>query len=323
MDYKKVLKGLAYTFVVLILFVFFLVFVQMFSGNLEKFVVWKTLYESSLLGSIEDAVFGFNAQKNGMRPQRNWEISDLQLNAESGISVLVEPSSDVRKILFGKTEDKEFPIASLTKLMTALIVVENYDLSSAVTIGKFSSLQAGEQGMLEPGQIFSVKSLLHITLIESSNDAAHALSQVAGNENFIHMMNKKASELGMSKTRFADSSGLSPESKSSANDLAKLAAYIILNRPEISEITKMPSYDAYMQNGEFHHTAQSTNKILGEVSQIVLGKTGYTYVAKECFLLAKKSPDGNGYIINVVLGSTDRFVEMKKIINWVQASYTW
>jgi D-alanyl-D-alanine carboxypeptidase (penicillin-binding protein 5/6) len=223
-------------------------------------------------------------------------------------------------MLFEKNSQEELPIASLTKLMTALVVFSQYDLSSKVTIDQAAMDQEGEQGDLKLGQTLTVRDLLYITLIESSNRAAYALAEPMGQDAFVAHMNDYAANLGLNHTHFQDTSGLNPYSYSTTSDLLKLAAYLFKNYPLFREITRLKEYHLYQEDGSLHHTLVNTNQMLGE-DGIISGKTGFTTEAQGCFMAIKKIDQKGSYIISIVLGSQDRFGEMKKILDWEDKAY--
>jgi D-alanyl-D-alanine carboxypeptidase len=177
----------------------------------------------------------------------------LNLEAKAAISVKLNENG-VKKILFNKNIDQPLPIASLTKLMTAVIVLENYDLKNTwITISEKAAAQGNvpNYGNLdqEIGKKFPLEKLLELMLIYSSNDAAWALAEAIGVQNFIEKMNEKAQDLGLENTHFVNPTGLDPENLyyhppnqssfnySTAQDLLKLAQYILENHPLIFEIT--------------------------------------------------------------------------------------
>lgn len=309
----------------ILLFVTFVFLVAIISWALQRFF-------SSLYVFFEKKV-AFNQQtflanvKNTSIPQnllpyRNWQIEDLKIDAEAAISVETDLLAH-KKVLFKKNETNILPIASLSKLMTALVVLENYNLQQQVTITNEDILQEGEQGDLKVGQILSVKNLLYLTLIESSNDASFALSSIVGQDSFIALMNVRANNLGLLNTHFTDSSGLDMGSYSTAKDLVALTEYLLNKYPLVRQIIGLKEYDLYLDNGQLHHKLINTNKLLGEIPEVVGGKTGFTNYAKGTFLLIEKSPVKGNYLIHVVLGSQDRLEEMKKIINWLNVAYKW
>lgn len=271
---------------------------------------------------------------------------ELHLQAKAAISVKLNESG-AEKILFNKNINQPLPIASLTKLMTAIIVMDatppppnqNYDLDNTwVTISEKAANQENvpNYGNLdsEKGKKFSIKQLLDLMLIYSSNDAAWALTEFIGTENFTRKMNQKAKDLRLENTHFVNPTGLDPRglkfnsenlnyfNHSTAADLARLAQYVLKEHPIIFEIsTKETPY--LTKEGIFNLFL--TQKIIG-------GKTGYTQEAGGCMIFlfqneryppttlpAEGGAPGNIFI-NVILGAQSveaRITEMQKLINWL------
>lgn len=326
MNNEKIIKYL------LLFFIFVLLGVVFFNGMKLFFNVSKNfsyqMAKSSIYGSLQtnavsqqdvkEPVLGqpeISEAPTPKMPVKN--ISNLIINAQSFISVKIEPGYG--RILFSKNEEEKLPIASLSKLMTALVVLEEYDLSYNVAISQSAMDQEGEQGNLEEGEVLSVKNLLYITLIESSNKAAKALSEVMGTDKFVDLMNEKAKEMGLQNTHFEDSTGLDEKSYSTSVDLAKLSGYLFENYPLFREIIKLKEFDLYLSNGVFHHKLINTNKLLGQVSGVMGGKTGWTDSAKGCFMLIQEGQKDKNYLIYVILGAEDRFLEMQKLINFINS----
>jgi len=264
-----------------------------------------------------------------MKPIRNKAVPDFETEAKSIISVLI----DKNEILFEKLPDEKLAIASLTKLMTALVVLENYDLSKEITISKESANQNGNIPKLQEGKTFSVEYLLYPLLMESSNIAAFALANDyngTAEREFVTLMNNKAKEMGMNDTFFDNSSGLDPEESgteinySTANDMVKLVKRL-LEKPLVWQILSTPQYSLYGPE------LINTNRFLIDDSniwqdRIIGGKTGYTEKAGGCFLLAMESPRNRGTLINVILGvggTESRFYEMKRLVSWLNQAYKW
>lgn len=253
-------------------------------------------------------------------------LRNLEIEAKVVISVEIDSQGN-EKILFEKSSQQLLPIASLSKLMTALIIFDlngTYNLSQLITITKEAVEQEGSSkyGDLKAGESLSVENLLYIMLIESSNDAAFALTEPIGEKGFIGLMNIYAKELGLKNTYFVNSTGLDPDDSrnspnySTAEDLVKLTKYILRNYPQIFEITINQSYEVLMPNGLTHHfIPENTNKLLGEVPDIIGGKTGWSFSAGGCLLLVIENSKNNSYLINIILGAKDRFNEMRKLIS--------
>jgi len=218
------------------------------------------------------------------------------------------------KVLFEKEGDKQLPIASLTKLMTAVIVLDNYNLSDTTIVSRIASSQDPVKLDVKLGDKMTVESFLDLMLVASSNKSAYALSELMGENEFVGMMNQKAKNLGLQGTFFVDPTGLGSGNISTARDLTKLAEYILRNYPKIENISKAKK--VYVAGfGEI----ENTDQLLGEVPGIVCSKTGFTPAANGCLLLVISNPKNNNYFINVILGADDRFSEMKKLINWSNA----
>jgi D-alanyl-D-alanine carboxypeptidase len=269
---------------------------------------------------LEDPKASVQAPENIPQPQSHqMQLQEIVLGAKSIVSVQIQ-AGGLQKTLFQKQSDQELPIASLTKLMTALVVLEQYNLSQKVTISKEAIDQEGEQGVLQEGQVLTVKDLLYIMLMESSNRAAYALSEVVGSDAFIITMNQRAQKLGLAHTHFQDTSGLDTGSYSSAKDLMVLTQYLFENQPLFRDIINQKTYNVYLPNGALHHTLENTNELLGQ-DNIIGGKTGFTDAARGCFMAIQKNPKSNSYVITVILGAEDRFLEMTNILQWVGAEY--
>jgi D-alanyl-D-alanine carboxypeptidase len=128
-------------------------------------------------------------------------------------------------------------------------------------------------------------------------------------------MNLKAKKIGLKNTFFADPTGLSAQNVSTVNDLMTLAKYILKNYPEIAQITTIKNYE--LDNlGKI----TNTNQLLTDVPEIIFSKTGFTNYANGCLLIAINNLENNNYLINIILGADDRFLEMKKLINWKNIS---
>lgn len=256
-------------------------------------------------------------------PIEKQEIKKLDIKAKSVISIWEFEGK--QKILFQKESDKKLPIASLTKLMSAYVILDYYDLNQIIRISKTAAKQP-ELGKekFKTGETFKVKDLLHSMLIESSNAATVALTEVIGEKAFVELMNLEAKYLGLKNTKFSNSAGLDvPQNYSTAKDLVKLAIYLLKEQPLIWKISTKPEFNLYSSDGVFHHHVINTNELLGKIPSIVGGKTGETPQAEGCLLLVLKAPKNNGYLINLILGSKNRFEEMEKLIDWINQNYSW
>ena len=267
-------------------------------------------------------------------PIRDWNVIDLEIEAKSASifkinsidSTLAKDFKLKENILYEKNIDLILPIASITKLMTALIVLEKIDnLEESMIISENAIKAYGNQGELTINEKISVINTLYILLMESSNDAAVALSELVGNRynvNFIDLMNMKAEELNLENTFFSDPSGYDAKNVSTIKDIVKLIKYSF-SQPIIWQILKTPEIDLTSYDGKIRHHWVNTDKLLNRLPNIIGGKTGYTSEAQGCLVLVIKQDLNNEYLITVVLGAQERFLQTEKLIKWVNKAYQW
>jgi len=316
-----------------VLIISFLAFLPIWWGtnalnkNLEDFFLLQEISKNTniLNARITQNINQLELSKVRAERIKEDRLANLEIEADSFIVADFRPNKEPQ-IIIEKNSDQARPIASLTKLMTALIVFdfnETYNSDQIITISKRSVEQEGSSlyGNLRVGDRISVKNLMHKMLIESNNDAAFALADFITEKSFVDLMNQKTKDIGLRNTSFVNSTGLDPDFSgdkniSTAYDLVKLSEYILQNQKEIFEITINQNYKVLRPNGAVHHfIAQNTNKLLPEYSEIIGGKTGWTPLAGECLLVVTEKPDNRGYYISIVLGASDRFVQMRKILN--------
>ncbi len=264
------------------------------------------------------------------KPIREEASPPLIITAESALAVYINPEKE-EFVLFEKNPQAIRPVASLTKMITALTVLDIYKLSDIIRISPEAVKQEGEQGDLSVGEFLSVRDLLKIMLIESSNDAAFSfasnyLSGTAMTPSaFRDLMNLEIKHnlgLDLRNTAFQNPTGLDPDNgieainHSTARDLFEITKYILWERPEILEILAMPETTVA---GRYLKT---TNKLLYNYPEIIGGKTGYTEKAQGCLIIVLEAPGENAYFINIILGSQERFQDMEKMMAWLKDSYT-
>ena len=245
-------------------------------------------------------------------------IAPGYMSATATIAVDLESQST----LYEYNSQARLPIASLTKLMTAFVILEENDTDDIVTISSNAASTVGSSMGLYTGEQITVKNLLYGLLIESGNDSAVALAEHnAGSESaFVTKMNQKAKELGMYNTAYANTTGLdSSIAYSSARDLALLSSHLSRD-PSIREIVRQESATVSSTTG-ISHTLTSTNILLGQYGIKGL-KTGKTPVAGECLITLAESPDSHE-IITVVLGSGNRFGDSSTLVDWIYRAYIW
>ncbi|MFH1423615.1 MAG: L,D-transpeptidase family protein [Candidatus Nealsonbacteria bacterium] len=222
-----------------------------------------------------------------------------------------------------KNSQKQFSIASLTKLMTAVVVAENVDLRRSILV-KEEMLEAyGSTEGLEADKRFRVVELFYPLLIESSNDAAEVLSYFLGKEKTIRLMNEKAKAILMEQTTYVDPSGFDPENISTASDLFYLAKYLLDVRPPILEITKG---EKVLSFGEIDFKIEDlwNKNVFIEDPTFIGGKTGFIKTSKDTAVFIFRLITAGGAERNVaiiLLASEDEKVDTQKIYTWLHKDH--
>lgn len=215
------------------------------------------------------------------------------------------------------------PIASIGKLITAMVVLDRHKLNEKVTVSKHASEEEGSQMGLKAGEEITVENLLMGMLINSGNDAAVALAEFdAGSENvFVFKMNEKAHSLGLKDTHFSNAKGFDePENYSTAYD-ASLFAKAALGYPFIRKTVAIKTTTVTSASGKTKHPLESTNELLENPYWKVIGlKTGRTPAAGQSFVALTQGPK-NREILTIVLDSPSRFKETKILIDWILRNY--
>lgn len=273
------------------------------------------------------------------KPVKKDTAADLAIpNAHSSLILDV----DSKTVLFSGNGNEKRQIASLTKMMTAALVMEKVsDLDEIVTIDGESVYTEGTRvgcprsgycisQRLKAGEKISALNLLKAMLMNSANDAAAALAKhIAGSEDaFVEIMNKKAKELNLKDSHFCTASGLEPEGRetdcySTAHDIAVIAAYsmkydLIWNIMRLPNNTIVTSAD-----GLLSHTILNTDIVLNDITNCIGGKTGFTPLAGRSLLLAAADPTGKHKVIAVLLDDPYRWQDIKTMISWTFKSYDW
>ncbi len=259
----------------------------------------------------------------------NKESIDVEMEATKAISVDVDSGA----ILYKKNIYEQQAIASITKLMTAMVFLDqDLDLSQTVYMVE-SDEREGAYNHLYRNEALTLRNLLAASLIPSDNNATIALVRSTGMSltEFVRLMNDKAVELGLENTVFSDPTGLDENNLSTACDVAKML-YNALQYPLISELTQKDSYffttintkrqvklfsTDYLLNNELF-TENGDYKILG-------GKTGFIDEAGYCFATKASYKNGNE-VISVILDSStidNRFQDMKALLYWTFTNYEW
>ena len=196
--------------------------------------------------------------------------------------------ADTQEVLFSQNENMRLPMASTTKIMTALILAEQKDLSKTFKITKEMVAVEGSSMGLLPGDIVSLKDLLYGMLLASGNDAANATAffLAGGLKEFAEKMNTKAAQLGMKNTHFVTPSGLDDENHyTTANDMAILTAQALKNN-EFKAACSSQSATLYYGNPPYKRTLKNHNKLLSLYDGLIGVKTGFTKKSGRCLVTA-------------------------------------
>lgn len=242
-------------------------------------------------------------------------------SVSAAAAIIYDPKSSV--VLFEKNADSAIPPASTTKIATALVSIGNYNMQDILKADSDSIDIDGQKMKLTSGEEMTVEGLLNGLLIFSANDAAEVLARnfPGGRNKFIEQMNLFAKELNLTNTYFKNPSGLFEDGHvSSARDLARLAAFAIGN-PTLAEIVKTRERKVVSINGANVHKLTNLNELLWNTPGVVGIKTGNTEEGGEA-LVTYVERDGNPLVM-VVLGSTDRFGDTRRLIGWAYENYQW
>jgi len=245
---------------------------------------------------------------------------ELVPDVRAAAAIIYDPVTN--QVLWEENSQTPRSIASITKVMTATVFLENNpDLAETVIVDRSDTYQASTTHLRANDRV-TVDDLLHLLLIASDNAAARALARISpyGSSGFVRRMNEKAAELGLENTSYADPSGLLSENVSSAYDMARLIT-VASSDERIGSIMRTPEYTVHTQKRSV--TFHSTNHLLGrENVDVRAGKTGFISKAGYCLATLLRLPQGQGgqQVAVVVLGARSnagRFMETQNLFNWL------
>lgn len=215
--------------------------------------------------------------------------------------------------LYALRGQKQWPIASVTKLMTTLVARELIAETETIIMDEEAVATYGEAGDFKTGEKFRASDLVQAMLLVSSNDAAKALAHHYGEEAFVAEMNRLAADVGMTNTIFVDAAGLSAGNLSTSDDLSKLARFIWLEDPGIFTITRLPYANIHDIDSGRVRKLDNIN-LLSNRSNFLGGKTGQIPDSNGNLVSIFTLPDKSSPVIIVVLGAEDRYKETEKIL---------
>jgi D-alanyl-D-alanine endopeptidase (penicillin-binding protein 7) len=289
-----------------------------------KHLVWGITLTLALLSGAH-AEDGVSAAASALPPDPapGPEAQTGAPGLKSAMALVLDQST--RRVIYAKNADAVAPIASITKLMTALVVVEaGLPLAETIAITQEDVDEVKRtRSRLRVGTELTRRDLLKLALMASENRAAAALTRAypGGTRRFIAEMNQKAARLGMSRTRFVDGTGLSSENVSTAPDLARLvdAAHA---RPLIRDFTTGAEHTVELRNGKTIRFGNSNGLVKNQGWQIGLSKTGYLSEAGRCLVL--QAHIAAKPVIIVLLdswGKNTRIGDANRIKKWMESNF--
>ncbi len=263
-------------------------------------------------GPDAQAVIESDFNKEPVKDAGVFEISDVKNISKITSTSYLVADLETGKVLVSKNINQQLSIASVTKLMTAIVADETLGLDTKTTVTASAIDTYGTQGELKKGETYTVLEMFYPLLLESSNDAAEALAYTKNRTQFIGDMNGKAKSIGLLNTTYEDASGLSPNNKSTVTDLFRLAQYISKYREYIFEISTEDKKNLGKKSWNSNSRFRSDSTYVG-------GKNGYTDEAlkTQVVLFDESFETGNRTIAYIVLRSTDVGSDIKMLRDYV------
>ncbi len=285
---------------------------SMYSRSILKKIVFPVAFVLVLF--IYSDVFSSPLPKTASSPNPKYQVEEgvLDISAKAYAVFDVETG----EVLASGETEKVLPIASVTKLITAVALVNSFDMDSQGVVTASDVATEGESGKLQAGEKYQYRELLFPLLLESSNDTATFFERETKGEVVLEM-NNLAQKVGMSKTKFADASGLSDNNQSTVSDLVKFLRYLNQNESYVLDITNLKQYVG-PYNGHLNNSPVFDDNYRG-------GKHGYTLSANRTLVSLFEEDFGQtkrtlGYVL---LGSNDLANDTEKLRNFVANSVTY
>lgn len=246
--------------------------------------------------------------------ERNWNVSDPVIKAKEAMIREMESRYDFYKYKVYSP----WPLASLTKLITALVVIKNINLDTPILISSSTVLRDEGEGGLIVGEVYRASDLLKIMLMASSNRAAVSFEDYLGKEKFLKLASDVIKEVGMTNTEIYESSGLDPRNVGTPYDMVILLEYILEKYPQILTWTRMPSFVSQPLNSTRINRVNNIDP-LNERADFLGGKTGTTPQALQNLVAVIQFK--NLKLAAVIMGSTDRFKDLDVLLKWIEEAY--
>ena len=288
-----------------------------YKNTMEKVLIVLALIIFVLIGGIGTL---------GNYVLANNTISGPDINAESALLI----DNKTNKVLYSKDMNKKMFPASTTKILTAILVLENHSLDEKVT-ASYNAVMTIPSGYstasIQIDEVLTVEQLLELLLVHSANDAANVLAEYTGGsiDSFVAMMNTKINELGLSDTHFTNPYGLQDNNHyTTAHDLAIIMQYCLKN-DDFRKIAGQASCAISSTNKSEPRKYSSTNELLiagnsNYYPNLIAGKTGYTSEAGECLVSA--AYNDNLELVGVILNSNNRFKDTRSLYNYGYTNFS-
>ncbi len=239
----------------------------------------------------------------------------IYLNLKSAIAV----DNKSGEVIYCYNADNVRPIASLSKLLSFMIIYDKYNPDQIITINKKDAYRSS-RSLFRVGDKVIAKDLLHAAMLRSDNRATRALARtVSGSiENFVKEMNRRAEKLGLENTKMCDPTGLDERNCSTAADCARLINILIKNYPNLAKISRMKKYNLKPVNRKKTKRLINTNKMVFSKYNVIAGKTGYIIESDYCLATVLENDKGEQVTIIVLgaPGSKTRFREARRLANY-------
>lgn len=289
----------------------FPIFLGIFLASFVLLILKNINYEKKIYPESNTATV---AQSIVEKKPKYFYLNNASEKPKVGAPAYLVGDLNTGEVILSKNQDQKFPIASVSKLMTALVAKEIANEDDIAQVSKKALATYGSNGNFREGEKIKTKDLLYPLLLESSNDAAEIIAEYFGRDIFIAKMNQEADKLKMSGTFYEDPSGLSEKNQSTVSDIFKLTGYLNQKKIELLQITTKRSYS------NKNHSWSNITQFLGEDGYLG-GKSGYTDEAKQTVVSLFSLPlskSGNRPIAITLLQSPDRQKDVENILKYLK-----
>jgi D-alanyl-D-alanine carboxypeptidase len=278
----------------------------------------------SSIGSGAEADSSGNTPQNSsgvVAPPQDLAFFRVESTLPPAVSAAEALVGDLRSgtIYFATSSGSRWPLASLTKLMSASLISERMNATNTVTLTQEDLVDGDYASIFTPDSTYAEGDLFKAMLVGSSNESAKSLARTLGGDSFVDDMNKRAADWGLSETHFKDPAGISAANQSSAEDVFKMVAEIYGNYPQIFKTTQNSKVTISAAGSKVKQTIQNTHKYAGR-SDFLGGKTGTTPEAGENLVTIISY--GKREVVIIVMGAEDRYADTDQLIQWFKNDFS-